>query len=192
MSFEPTYDQTTPQSSHCLEVPSPQEEKSSMPLPFFVFFFFSVPAKMAGVNKPNEHKFYTSACIGTKGKECDPRPSVTRAGSTPYHLRPMPCCILAGETEGGGLDIVMPVAGLTMGMALRARVAAGWWSFKLDCWYAGGMKAGEEELSENPGATVWGCCVGEDSGELLARDERSEELWMEFICSGRHILVTGS
>jgi hypothetical protein len=27
----------------------------------------------------------------------------------------------------------MPVAGLMMGMALRARVAAGWWSFKADC-----------------------------------------------------------
>jgi hypothetical protein len=27
----------------------------------------------------------------------------------------------------------MPVAGLMMGMALRARVAEGWWSFKVDC-----------------------------------------------------------
>lgn len=44
-----------------------------------------------------------------------------------YHRRPMTlCCIRAGETDGGGLDMEMPVAGLTMGMALRARVAAGW------------------------------------------------------------------
>ena len=27
----------------------------------------------------------------------------------------------------------MPVAGLMMGIALRARVAAGWWSFMADC-----------------------------------------------------------
>jgi hypothetical protein len=45
----------------------------------------------------------------------------------------MDCCILAGETDGGGLDMLMRVAGLMMGMALRARVAEGWWSFKVDC-----------------------------------------------------------
>jgi hypothetical protein len=44
----------------------------------------------------------------------------------PYHRLPTGCCcILAGETEGGGLDMEMPVAGLMMGMALRARVAEG-------------------------------------------------------------------
>ncbi len=92
----------------------------------------------------------------------------------------------AGDTEGGGLDMEMPVAGLMMGMALRPRVAEGWWSLMLDCWLwkLGGMKAGEDELRENPGATVWGCCVGEDSGELLASDERSEALEMETSCSG--------
>ena len=43
-----------------------------------------------------------------------------------YHRRPMICCIWGGDTEGGGLDIVMPVVGLIMGMALpRLRVAAG-------------------------------------------------------------------
>jgi len=31
----------------------------------------------------------------------------------------------AGETDGGGLDMVIPVAGLMIGMALRARVAEG-------------------------------------------------------------------
>jgi hypothetical protein len=45
----------------------------------------------------------------------------------------MVCCILAGDTDGDGLAMVMPVAGLTIGMALRVRVAAGWCSFKLDC-----------------------------------------------------------
>ena len=35
-------------------------------------------------------------------------------------------------------------------------------------------------LSEKPGAIVVGCCVGELCGELLAKEERSEEaLWME-------------
>lgn len=38
----------------------------------------------------------------------------------------------AGDTEGGGLDMLMPVAGLMMGIALRPRVAAGWCSFKLE------------------------------------------------------------
>lgn len=42
-----------------------------------------------------------------------------------YHRRSAGC-ILAGDTEGGGLAMVMPVAGLMIGMALRARVAAGW------------------------------------------------------------------
>jgi hypothetical protein len=86
------------------------------------------------------------------------------------------CCILAGEIDGGGLDIVTPVAGLMMGMALRALVADGWWILR-DCWLwnAGGMKAGDVELSEKVGATVCGCWVGEDSGELLAKDERSDE-----------------
>jgi hypothetical protein len=43
------------------------------------------------------------------------------------------CCILAGDTDCGGLDMEMPVAGLMMGMAFRARVAAGWCIFKVDC-----------------------------------------------------------
>jgi hypothetical protein len=42
-----------------------------------------------------------------------------------YHRRPTPCCccILLGDTDDGGLDIL--VLGLTMGMALRTRVGAG-------------------------------------------------------------------
>lgn len=98
-----------------------------------------------------------------------------------YHRLRGICCILAGETEGGGLLMVAPVSGFTIGMA-RPRVAAGWCNLRLDCWLwnAGGMKEGEAELREKAGgATVWGCCVGEDSGEPLASEERSEALWME-------------
>lgn len=55
--------------------------------------------------------------------------------SATYHRPPARidcCCIRPGDTDGGGLDMVMPVRGLMMGMALRARVAEGWWSFKDD------------------------------------------------------------
>lgn len=78
-----------------------------------------------------------------------------REAAAAYQRRPMACCILAGEMEGGGLDMEMPVRGLMMGMALRPRVAAGWWSFMLDWWLwrVGGMKEGEVELREKPGAT---------------------------------------
>lgn len=50
----------------------------------------------------------------------------------------------------------MPVAGLMIGMALRPRVADGWWSFMVACWLwkVGGMNGGDEELRENPEATV--------------------------------------
>lgn len=46
------------------------------------------------------------------------------------------------------------------------------------------MKAADVEFREKPGATVCGCCVGEDSGELLASDDRSEALEMETSCQG--------
>jgi len=41
------------------------------------------------------------------------------------------CCILAGDTDWGGLDMLIPVLGLTMGIAFRIRVAAGWCSFSV-------------------------------------------------------------
>ena len=64
-------------------------------------------------------------------------------------------CIRAGDTDGGGLLMVAPVDGLMMGMALRARVADGWCSFKLECWLkAGGINGGDDELREKAGATV--------------------------------------
>lgn len=47
------------------------------------------------------------------------------------------------------------------------------------------MNGGDEELSEKPDATCCGCCVGEWAGELLAKEDRSEdELWMETSCLG--------
>jgi len=49
----------------------------------------------------------------------------TARAKSVYHRRPIACCILAGDTDGGGLDMLIPVLGLTMGMALRIRVAAG-------------------------------------------------------------------
>jgi len=70
------------------------------------------------------------------GSGAQSRSGVTEArdvSAPPYHRRFIVCCcILAGDTEGGGLDMVMPVAGLTIGIALRARVAEGWCSFKVE------------------------------------------------------------
>lgn len=102
-----------------------------------------------------------------------------------YHRR-RDCCRRAGDSDSGGLGMEMPVAGLTMGMALRPRVAEGWCSLKLEgwAWKLGGIKGGEDELSEKAGATVWGCWVGEASGELLASDERSEAEMDTNCCSG--------
>src|SRR5690554_2417319 len=91
-------------------------------------------------------------------------------------------CILPGDTEGGGLFIVIPVAGLMIGIALRPRVAAGWCNCRFELWWlwkAGGTKGGDDELREKAGATLCGCCVGDESGELLAREDRSDELWMD-------------
>lgn len=61
---------------------------------------------------------------------------VTEARREPPHHRLLTgCCILAGDTDCGGLDMEMPVAGLMMGMALRARVAEGWWSLMPGWWF---------------------------------------------------------
>ena len=52
-----------------------------------------------------------------------------------YHRRAyVCCCIRAGEMDDGGGDATrIPVLGFTIGMALRARMAAGWWIFMGDC-----------------------------------------------------------
>lgn len=94
-----------------------------------------------------------------------------------YHRRPIGWCILAGDTDCGGLDMLIPVLGFTIGIALRIRVAAGWWIFIEDgeLWYAApGTYEGTLELRENREATSCGCWVGEDSGDPLD-DERSED-----------------
>jgi hypothetical protein len=97
----------------------------------------------------------------------------------------MPCCILAGDADGDGLDMVMPVAGLMMGIAFRVRVADGWCSFRVECWLwnAGGMKAGEDEFRENVGAMVLCGWLGEPLGDSLASDDLSDDpLCMETSC----------
>lgn len=83
----------------------------------------------------------TMAGVGShkNGGEVEERSSCGRDGGAKrrprdFYQRPdlRGWCILAGETDEGGLDMVRPFAGLMMGMALRVRVAAGWWSFMLD------------------------------------------------------------
>lgn len=67
-----------------------------------------------------------------------------------------------------------------MGIGLRVRVAEGWYNFAV-CWdcKVGRVKDGDEALRENTGAACVGC-EGECSGELLAREERSDDaLWMD-------------
>lgn len=50
------------------------------------------------------------------------------------------------------------------------------------------MKAGEVELREKLDATCWGCCVGDALGELLEREDRSEEaLLIETSCRDDHV-----
>lgn len=70
----------------------------------------------------------------TTGNECaddesSHHPEWKRDDPVIYHRLPI-CCIRAGDTDGGGLDIVRPFAGLMIGIALRARVAAGACNFK--------------------------------------------------------------
>jgi len=69
-----------------------------------------------------------------------------------YQCRPRLLLILAGDTEGGdGEFIRMPVLGLTMGIALRIRVAAGWCSLRVVGWlWYEGMYGFELELRVKP------------------------------------------
>ena len=85
--------------------------------------------------------------------------------------------------ESGRLGRRMPVWGLTIGMGLRARAAEGWCSLVCgvvdwcggEKWENGLGAAG----SEGVGAAGWlgrACrCNGDVSGELLDRDDRSED-----------------
>ena len=67
----------------------------------------------------------TRVPLGTDGKSSTISTSAGAKTKSAYHRPLICCCILGGETEGGGLDMVRPLAGLMMGMALRVRVAAG-------------------------------------------------------------------
>lgn len=97
--------------------------------------WMSVPAKM---NSSNE-RMRTVILQSRLQRRRRLRVAQSRLGVTearrepPYHRLLTGCCILAGDTDCGGLDMEMPVAGLMMGMAFRARVAAGWCIFKVDC-----------------------------------------------------------
>lgn len=51
------------------------------------------------------------------------------------------------------------------------------------------MKAGEVELSEKAEATCCVCCVGEELGELLDRDERSDDALLMVTSCTRMLLV---
>lgn len=83
--------------------------------------------------------------------------------------------------------MVIPVVGLTMGMTLRVRLAAGW--LKLIwlglaatlAWTKALVEAGEREMAGVTCCTGWiWCCRGEVSGEPLESEERSDEAeWME-------------
>lgn len=117
----------------------------------------------------------------------DRRRGARRRISYSYHTVPSACCgrRMPGDTDGTGVAMLRCEpgrdAGWTMGMGLRARVAAGWWSFIVcccACWSAGRLNEGEEALREKAGA-AWVGCDGECSGELLASDERSDALWMD-------------
>ena len=54
------------------------------------------------------------------------QPKDAQTTESTYHRRFMDWCSLEGDTEDGGLDMEAPVAGFTIGIALRPRVAAGW------------------------------------------------------------------
>jgi len=48
--------------------------------------------------------------------------SIRNGVETIYHRRPIDCMALAGDTDCGGLfDMLIPVVGLTIGMAFRTR-----------------------------------------------------------------------
>jgi len=108
-----------------------------------------------------------------------------------YHRRVnVCCCILAGEMDNGGLATLIPVLGLTIGMAFLVRMAEGWWIFS---WVVGLLlwkpefglyELVEADDIEKLGATcgvgwIWSC-NGDDSGEPLDSDERSDdEEWID-------------
>jgi hypothetical protein len=97
--------------------------------------WMSVPAKMDSSNERMRTVILQSRLQRRRRlRAAQSRLGVTEARREPlYHRLLTGCCILAGDTDCGGLDMEMPVAGLMMGMAFRARVAAGWCIFMVDC-----------------------------------------------------------
>jgi hypothetical protein len=97
--------------------------------------WMSVPAKMDSSNERMRTVILQSRLQRRRRlRAAQSRLGVTEARrEPPYHRLLTGCCILAGDTDCGGLDMEMPVAGLMMGMAFRARVAAGWCIFMVDC-----------------------------------------------------------
>jgi hypothetical protein len=96
-------------------------------------YMFEVPSKMNSRQKRKTARSLRSTFHHDASPTATAGPTMhsvkeVHAGSPDiYHRRPtMECCILPGETDGDGLDMEIPVAGLTMGIALRPRVAAGW------------------------------------------------------------------
>jgi hypothetical protein len=97
--------------------------------------WMSVPAKMDSSNERMRTVILQSRLQRRRRlRAAQSRLGVTEARrEPPYHRLLTGCCILAGDTDCGGLDMEMPVAGLMRGMAFRARVAAGWCIFMVDC-----------------------------------------------------------
>jgi len=100
-----------------------------------------------------------------------------------YHPRraALVCPIIPGETDDGGLATRMPVLGLTIGMAPAFR-ADGWKIFRLLLLMklGGGAYADVAAEDKDRAGVIcccgWICCCsGEDSGDPLERDERSDE-----------------
>jgi len=98
----------------------------------------------------------------------------------------MNCCwiCLFGETDGGGLAIAR-VDGSTIGIALRVRWASGWCSLVCDefcCgWYPAGVYGFGADDNTKLGVGCSWCWRGDDSGEPLDKDDRSDpEEWMDW------------
>lgn len=92
-------------------------------------FCFRVPAKTKVAQTRDVHLIHSACCdssVGIDHATFNRERSAGKSRRTPYHRRPIFCCSLAGDNDNGGLDMEMPVAGLTMGIALRPRVAVGW------------------------------------------------------------------
>lgn len=89
----------------------------------------SVPAKM-NRRRSARAREQTQETLQLRSRTRD---DAAAASAATYQRRPRGCCIRPGDTDGGGLDMVRPLAGLMMGMALRVRVAAGWCSFSVAC-----------------------------------------------------------